>query len=80
MVGTKRRWYWLFNFVCPPRPPPSPPPPPGETKHIENHFRISLGDFNWRFIPSPENRNVHITVRKVFNIVHVSKLELVLWI
>lgn len=49
---------------------------PHETKHIENYFGMSPEDY--RFIFSPEKRNVHAAVRKVYYVVLVSKLELVL--
>lgn len=49
---------------------------PHETKHIENYFRISSEDY--RLISSPENRNVYAAVRNVYDVVLVSKLELVL--
>lgn len=55
IVDTKRRWSWLFKIVC---------FSPYEIKLIEDNCRMSSGDY--RFIPSPESRNVHAAVRKVF--------------
>ena len=41
--------------------------PPREIKHTENYYRMSPEDC--RFIPSPENSNVHAAVRKVYCVV-----------
>lgn len=54
-MDTKRTWSWLFKIVC---------CSPYEIKLIEDTYRTSSGDY--RFIPSPESRNVHAAVRKVF--------------